>query len=88
MLGTDEAACEVSRIPTIAADSATMTNPVTRTRRMRTPDRRAASGLPPIAYMYRPSSVWSSSTQSTIAITAAIQIWLLSPRISPWPMST
>ena len=38
------------------------------------PDRRAASGLPPIAYMYRPSSVRSSSAHMMTAITAAIQI--------------
>ena len=62
--------------------------PIVRSRRVRMPESRAASWLPPIAYMKRPISVASSRIQSTSATTRAIQTWLLRPRIDLAPRST
>ena len=62
--------------------------PTVRSRRVRMPERRAASSLPPIAYMKRPISVASSRIQRTSATASAIQTWLLSPSIDLAPRST
>ena len=49
--GEYEPATDVIRIPTTDADTPTITKPRMRSGTTRTPDSRAASELPPIAYM-------------------------------------
>ena len=53
--------------PAIVAEA--IREPHTR-RSVRTPARRAASALPPVAYSRRPSGVCSSTNHTTVAITS------------------
>ena len=63
--GTARPTCETIMTPASAAHAPEMAYVVIRTRRTFNPDNSAAAGLPPIAWIARPSTVRRSTTYAT-----------------------